>query len=134
MEGAMVEKSDAKDVSEGTEAPLDDPLGLVIVTKDLILPSREWMIQEFWPAHGIGFIGGPPKAGKSWLALDLAIAVATEGRFLGHQVLKPGRVIYLLGEEFVPDALGRTDMILAGNGIDRDALRRTYALPVRCQI
>lgn len=39
-------------------------------------------------------ITGPSKAGKSWLALELACALATGGEWLGYGC-KPGRVIYV---------------------------------------
>lgn len=44
---------------------------------------------------GVTLLTGRPKSGKSWLALELAIAVATGRRFLGRfEVRRPGRVLY----------------------------------------
>ena len=39
-------------------------------------------------------ITGPSKAGKSWLAIGLACALATGGEWLGYGC-EPGRVIYV---------------------------------------
>ena len=40
-------------------------------------PSRQqWMIDELWGEQAVGIVGGEPKCGKSFLALDLAVAVA----------------------------------------------------------
>lgn len=47
---------------------------------------------------GMTVIGGPSKIGKSWMALDLAIAVASGGEFLGRQVRQAG-VLYLCLED-----------------------------------
>src|SRR5207237_5997327 len=42
-------------------------------------PNRDqaWLIESLWSAQGVGIIGGEPKCGKSFLALDLAVAVAS---------------------------------------------------------
>lgn len=47
---------------------------------------------------GMTVIAGPSKIGKSWMALDLAIAVASGGEFLGRQVRQAG-VLYLCLED-----------------------------------
>ena len=49
---------------------------------------------------GMSFLGGRPKSGKSWLALQLACAVATGGIFLGKHIIVPGRVLYLSLEDY----------------------------------
>jgi len=36
-----------------------------------------WMIEGLWSAEAVGIIGGEPKSFKTFLALDLAVAVAT---------------------------------------------------------
>ena len=36
-----------------------------------------WLIEGLWSAEAVGIIGGEPKCGKSFLALDLAVAVAS---------------------------------------------------------
>ncbi len=47
---------------------------------------------------GLTFLGGRPKVGKSWLALQCAIAVGTGGRVLDKQVAQ-GNVLYLALED-----------------------------------
>ena len=39
--------------------------------------QAEWLIEGLWSAEAVGIIGGEPKCGKSFLALDLAVAVAS---------------------------------------------------------
>jgi AAA domain len=36
-----------------------------------------WLIEDLWSTEAVGIIGGEPKCGKSFLALDLAVAVAS---------------------------------------------------------
>src|SRR5215472_15628228 len=39
--------------------------------------ETEWLIEGLWSAQALGIIGGERKCGKSFLALDLAVAVAS---------------------------------------------------------
>lgn len=60
-------------------------------------PDPTWAVPEVIPV-GLSFLAGRPKVGKSWLALQVAGAVATGGRALDRQV-KLGRVLYLALED-----------------------------------
>ena len=48
--------------------------------------------------EGLNFLGGRPKLGKSWLALQIALAVGTGGKVFGRDVTA-GRVLYLALED-----------------------------------
>ena len=37
---------------------------------------QHWLVDTLWARDAVGIIGGEPKCGKSFLALDLAVAVA----------------------------------------------------------
>ncbi len=39
-------------------------------------PAQQWLVEALWSEQGVGIVGGEPKCGKSFLALDLAVAVA----------------------------------------------------------
>lgn len=41
-----------------------------------VAPEQRWLIDGLWSEQAVGIIGGEPKCGKSFLALDLAVAVA----------------------------------------------------------
>lgn len=41
-----------------------------------------WLVADVWGESEVGFISGLPKSYKSWIALDLAVSVATGNRFL----------------------------------------------------
>jgi RecA-family ATPase len=38
--------------------------------------QQRWLVDGLWSEQAVGIIGGEPKCGKSFLALDLAVAVA----------------------------------------------------------
>jgi len=63
------------------------------------LPELTWLVPDLIP---VGFVSlaGRPKVGKSWLALQLAIAVASGNHFLGKKVEKSG-VLYLALEDSI---------------------------------
>lgn len=65
-----------------------------------ITPQRQWLVEFLWARAGVGIVGGAPKCCKSWLALDLALSVASGtpslGRFAVHD---PGPVLLYLAED-----------------------------------
>lgn len=74
---------------------------LELFTADYILttnwPEPVWAIPDLLPV-GFTILAGKPKTGKSWLALQTALAVATGGWTLGKQVER-GPVLYLALED-----------------------------------
>lgn len=60
-------------------------------------PPISWIVPDMLPP-GLTFISGKPKAGKSWLALQLALSVSTGGKMFNRDVEK-GRVLYLALED-----------------------------------
>lgn len=59
------------------------------------------MIVEGLISKGLTVLGGSPKIGKSWLALDLAISVANGVPFLGKSVQKTGVLYYCLEDTYL---------------------------------
>lgn len=60
-------------------------------------PPEVWIVPGLVPA-GLVSLAGRPKLGKSWLALQLSVAVASGGQFLGREV-EAGPVLYLALED-----------------------------------
>jgi len=50
-------------------------------------------------AEGVTVLAGPPKAGKSWLALGLGLAIAAGGKALGSIDVEAGPALYLALED-----------------------------------
>lgn len=64
---------------------------------DATFKEPRWTVPGILPA-GLCFLGGRPKQGKSWMALQMAMAVGAGGRTLDRDVAK-GRVLYLALED-----------------------------------
>lgn len=74
-------------------------------------PPR-WLVKGVWTYGSCGFIAGQPKSFKSWMALDLALSVATGSLFLGHfNVVQPGPVLYVQEEDGLPTLKTRKNKI-----------------------
>lgn len=63
----------------------------------MALPPPRWLVPELLPAHGIAVLHGEPAAGKTFLALDLAMHVARGIGWAGRSV-QQGGVLYVAGE------------------------------------
>lgn len=50
--------------------------------------SESWLIEGLWTDQAVGILGGEPKCCKSFLALDMAVAVATGKPCLRHFPVK----------------------------------------------
>ena len=57
-------------------------------------PSVKWIVEGLIPRPGMAMLLGPPKAGKSFLALDIANRVAAGDPVLGH-ISHPSNVLYI---------------------------------------
>lgn len=47
-------------------------------------PPLEWLIEGLWVDRSKGFIAGHPGVGKTWIALDMLLAVVTGGLCMGR--------------------------------------------------
>ncbi|GAA3472882.1 AAA family ATPase [Nonomuraea roseola] len=65
-------------------------------------------------AEGLSLLAGPPKVGKSWLALATAIAVAAGTKAFGSIPVEPGPVLYLALEDTPRRLQNRMAKILHG--------------------
>tara|TARA_R110002126_G_scaffold177078_1_gene325907 strand:- start:2497 stop:3564 length:1068 start_codon:yes stop_codon:yes gene_type:complete len=61
------------------------------------LPNLEYLIQGILPSPAFGVIFGPPGSGKSFVALSMALAIASGTNWLGRKVTK-GKVLYVAAE------------------------------------
>ena len=62
--------------------------------------ERHWLIEGLWTEEAVGIVGGEPKCCKSFLALDLVVAVASGTPCLRqYPVPRPGRVLLYAAED-----------------------------------
>src|SRR5205807_1390003 len=73
--------------------PDTDPIYTASDLLRKVLPAVKWAITNILP-EGMTLLGGKPKMGKSWLALGLAVAIATGGVALGTERVEAGDVLY----------------------------------------
>lgn len=69
-----------------------------ITDGELLDAETPWLIQGLLAERWFALMCGLPGTGKSYLALDLALALAHGGSFLGRKVSAPARVSYVAME------------------------------------
>jgi hypothetical protein len=80
--------------------------------------DHRWLVTELWSEQAVGIIGGEPKCCKSFLALDLAVAVAAGTPGLRRfAVPQPGRVLLYPAEDALHIVRRRLDGICAAAGL-----------------
>lgn len=74
------EQSAREQTGNGNIAPLP-----VVRAAALQAPVQRqtWLVEGLWTDQAVGVIGGGPKLGKSWLALDMAVSIASGTLCLG---------------------------------------------------
>ena len=85
--------------TEAPSASRDEPD--MISAADLMamtFPPIKWVVPGYIP-EGLTFLCGAPKIGKSWMALGLALEVASGGKAFGEIKCQPGPVLYLALED-----------------------------------
>ena len=81
--------------------------------------ERRWLIDELFTSASVGLLGGPPKAFKTWVAAELALAVATGTKAFGRFAAPdPGPVLFFGAEDPPPDLRTRFDGIAHARRLD----------------
>jgi len=84
------------------------------------LPARDWLVKDLAitvPEEPIILFGSPGK-GKSWVAIELAIAVATGTPFCGFAPARRGKVLYLDLEQGDYSIRQRIQQLMRGRSLD----------------
>jgi hypothetical protein len=86
-------------------------------------PERRWLIESLWSAEAVGIVGGEPKCCKSFLALDMAVSVASGAACLRRfAVPTPGRVLLYAAEDALHVVRKRLEGICGAAGVSLDDL------------
>jgi len=84
-----------------------------------VAPEHRWLVKGLWADQAVGIVGGEPKSCKSYLALDLAVAVASGSPCLRHfPVQKTGRVLLYAAEDQPHVVRSRLEGIARAAGVD----------------
>lgn len=114
-------------------AAADRPRFRVLRVSDLArLPKRADLIDGILPAHASGVLYAPSGAGKTFLALDWALTVASPevDTWMGRRVLRHGPVVYVAAEGHA----GLADRVAAwsqARGVRREPDLLTVLEPVQ---
>jgi hypothetical protein len=100
-------------VSEAQAAPHAKVAWGAVELLATVFPEPAWAVPGVLP-EGLNLIVSPPKVGKSWFALGLAVAVASGGKALGRIDVAQGDVLYAALED-TPRRLQRRLQIVLGN-------------------
>lgn len=100
-----------------------DPLTALPVTRlsrmTLPEPGDGWLIEGLWAHEAVGCVGGIPKAGKTWLALEMALAVASGQPCLGRFPVKnPGPTLVYCAEDGPQAVRARVAGLAKARGVD----------------
>jgi hypothetical protein len=81
--------------------------------------EQRWLVTGLWSEQAVGIVGGEPKCCKSFLALDLAVAVASGQPCLRRfPVARPGRVLLYAAEDALHVVRRRLEGICAAAACD----------------
>ena len=82
-------------------------------------PEQQWLVEGLWSRQAVGIIGGEPKCGKSFLALDVAVAVAAGVPCLRRfETDQPGPVLMFAAEDAGHIVRARLEGIARASGAD----------------
>lgn len=91
-------------------------------------PPIQWIVEPLIP-EGLTILAGKPKLGKSWMALDVALAVSIGGVAFGNIDCEGGSVLYAALEDNQRRLQGRISQLLAEDADWPDRLKFALEMP-----
>jgi hypothetical protein len=86
-------------------------------------PQTQWLIQGLWSDQAVGILGGEPKCCKSFLALDVAVSVASGAACLRQfPVRRTGKVLLFPAEDSLAIVRQRLEGIAGAAQVDFQSL------------
>ena len=86
-------------------------------------PQTHWLIEGLWADQAVGILGGEPKCCKSFLALDVAVSVASGTACLRQfAVRRTGKVLLFPAEDSLAIVRQRLEGIASAAGVSFPAL------------
>lgn len=86
-------------------------------------PQIQWLVEDLWTEQAVGILGGEPKCCKSFLALDMAVSVASGAACLRrYPVPRPGSVLLFPAEDSLAVVRQRLEGICSAAGVDLASL------------
>jgi hypothetical protein len=111
-----------RSISPASEPPEPFPLRHVADVAPQPVEDR-WLIDSLWLAASVGLLGGAPKVCKTFLAAELALAVASGTSALGrYAVHAPGAVLFYGAEDSLAALRVRFEGLALARGLRLDTL------------
>jgi hypothetical protein len=86
-------------------------------------PQTQWLVEGLWSDQAVGILGGEPKCCKSFLALELAVSVASGAACLRQfPVRRKGKVLLFPAEDSLPVVRQRLEGIACAAQVDFQSL------------
>ena len=86
-------------------------------------PQTQWLVEGLWSDQAVGILGGEPKCCKSFLALDVAVSVASGAACLRQfPVRRTGKVLIFPAEDSLSVVRQRLQGIACAAQVDFEAL------------
>lgn len=82
------------------------------------VPVPRWLVPGLAVEGELLLMYGRPKEGKTFVALDMSLCVATGRSFHGRAAGRPRRVAYVIAEGNLAQFMGRVDAWLGAHGLD----------------
>ncbi len=97
--------------------------------------STRWLVDRLWGEEAVGVVGGAPKCAKSWLALEMALAVASGAPCLGvFPVERPGPVLVLAAEDSPRQVRERMEGLAKVRGVRFEELDVNLIVETRLEL
>jgi hypothetical protein len=104
----------------------DAPAPLTVIRASALQTAssrRPWLVESLWCAEAVGVIGGMPKCGKTTLALEMAVSVASATPCLGtFPVHSPGSAMLYAAEDSAASLRTRLEILARSHNLDIERL------------
>ena len=97
---AAIQKAQGGIATEDGFEPISPNLLEMLDVKDIKrLPNPQYLIHNIVIDKSLGFIFGPPGCGKSFIAINMALSIATkQPTFWGREIVRTGPIVYISSE------------------------------------
>lgn len=92
-------------------------------------PPTQWLVTGLITRGGIALLGAEPKSCKTWLATELAVAIATGTKACGEFYAERGRVAYFYAEDLDVQIRNRVGALASGRGIAPESIENLVVCP-----
>ena len=110
--------------TDGGTADSGQPIASELVGNIEGVPEQgRWLVEKLWLDSGVGIVGGTPKTGKTWFALEFAVSVASGQAMFGQfEVPQAGPVVVFPAEDDPRAIRDRVAGLCAHKGVELSSL------------